>query len=236
MAMTLDDLVTQLKSAYGDRLAAVVLYGSAAAGEHTKRSDYNILLLLTEISTTNLAAASAVARAWNDAGNPPPMTMTVDEWRHSADVFPMEYSDIMERHKVLYGTAPFGEVPVNVADLRTQLEQQVMGKLLQLRQGRLLAGTDQKRQAELLSASLSTMMVLFRAVLRLHGERPGDDNTAIAQRVGALAGFHATPFVRTVRHVRGEEPLGGDTSATLAAYIDGMERLDKYLDTYTPPR
>ena len=236
MAMTLDDLVTQLRSAYGDRLAAVVLYGSAAAGEHTKRSDYNILLLLSEISTANLAAASAVARAWHDAGNPPPMTMTVDEWRHSADVFPMEYSDIMERHKVLFGAAPFDLVQVSMPDLRTQLEQQVMGKLLQLRQGRLLAGTDAKRQAELIAASLSTMMVLFRAVVRLHGERPADDNITLAERVAALAGFPATPFVRAVRHVRGEQPLGADTSVTLGAYIEGMQRLDAYLDTYVPPR
>src|SRR5258707_8543144 len=30
---------------------------------------------------------------------------TVDEWRHSADVFPMEYADILERHRVLHGAA-----------------------------------------------------------------------------------------------------------------------------------
>jgi len=232
--MTLDDLVTQLRAAYGTRLDSVVLFGSAAAGEHIpKRSDYNVLLLLKEIDASALASASAVARAWSDAGNPPPMTMTVDEWRGSADVFPMEYADILERHRVLYGTPPFDGITVSKDDLRLQLEHQAMGKLLQLRQGALVAGTDGKRQAELMAASLSTMMVLFRAVLRLAGEKPDLDNAALAQRVGTMAGFDAAPFVRAVQHVRGERKLdAGDAGAVLAGYIAGIERLQRYLDRY----
>ena len=234
--MTLDDLVTQLRAAYGADLSAVVLYGSAAAGEHIpKQSDYNVLLLLEKLDRRALAAASAVARAWNDAGNPPPMTMTVGEWRRSSDVFPMEYADILERHRVLYGAAPFDGITVSRENLRLQLEQQVMGKLLQLRQGALLAGTDGRRQVELISASLSTMMVLFRAVLRLHGERPEGDNAALAQRVASLAGFDATPFVRAVRHIRGESRMTGEEAGDLlAGYVGGIERLRSYLDGFAP--
>jgi len=232
--MTLDELVTQLRAAYGTRLNSVVLYGSAATGEHIpKRSDYNVLLLLNEIDANALASASAVARAWGDAGNPPPMTMTVDEWRASADVFPMEYADILERHKVLHGTPPFDGVTVSNDDLRLQLEQQVMGKLLQLRQGALLAGMDGKRQAELVAASLSTMMVLFRAVLRLNGERADTDNAVLVKRVATLVGFDAAPFVRAVQHVRGERKLEvNESGSILAGYIDGITRLQRYLDRY----
>jgi hypothetical protein len=232
--MTLDDLVTQLRAAYGSHLSSVVLYGSAAAGEHIpKQSDYNALVLLDRIDPATLAAASAVAQAWRDAGNPPPMTMTVGEWQRSSDVFPMEYADILDRHRVLYGTPPFEGISVSRENLRLQLEQQVLGKLLQLRQGALLAGTDGKRQLELITASLSTMMVLFRAVLRLHGEKPEGDNVALAQRVAALAEMDATPFVRAVRHVRGEVKLApNDAGPVLAGYLTGIERLNAYLDRY----
>jgi hypothetical protein len=234
--MTLDELVKQLRAAYGEHLVAVVLYGSAAAGEHiAKVSDYNVLLLLDAIDSSALAAASSVANAWRDAGNPPPMTMTVREWRDSADVFPMEYADILERHKALYGTVPLDGIIVSPDNLRLQLEQQVMGKLLQLRQGALLAGTDGKRQLDLIVASLSTMMVLFRAVLRLHGERPGADNVALAERVAALAGLDAAPFARAVRHLRGEQKISSsDAGPLLAGYLAGIERLRDYLDEFTP--
>jgi hypothetical protein len=234
-SMTLDDLVTQLRSAYGSRLSSVVLYGSAAGGDHIQnRSDYNVLVLVDSVAASDLAAASAVARAWNDAGNPPPMTMTVEEWKRSSDIFPMEYADILERHRVLYGTPPFEGINVSRDDLRLQLENQVMGKLLQLRQGALLAGTDRKRQTELITASLSTMMVLFRAVLRLCGERPDADNIVVAERVGTLAGMDPTPFVAAARHKRGENKMEGDTaSEVLPRYIAGIERLQRYLDGYT---
>src|SRR3954454_18071482 len=207
--MTLDELVTQLRAAYGARLSSVVLYGSAAGGEHIpKRSDYNVLVLLESLDNSqSFVAASAVARAWRESGNPPPMTMTLEEWRRSADIFPMEYADILERNRVLHGAPPFEGISVDRSDLRLQLEQQVMGKLLQLRQGALLAGNDGKRQTELVAASLSTMMVLFRAVLRLHGKQPPRENTDTATQVGAIAGFDAAPFISVVRHVRGAEKL-----------------------------
>jgi hypothetical protein len=233
--MTLDELVTQLRTAYGERLASVVLYGSAAGGDHIpNRSDYNVLVLLDTIDAARMSAASAVARAWREAGNPPPMTMTVEEWRRSSDIFPMEYADILERNRVLHGSAPFDGITVAPADLRLQLENQVMGKLLHLRQGALLAGTDGKRQTELVAASLSTMMVLFRAVLRLHGERPPTDNAATATRVGELAGFDPAPFVRAVRHVRGEAKLSPtESSQVLGGYLAAIERLSRHLDRFT---
>ena len=233
--MTLDELVTQLRAAYGARLASVVLYGSAAGGDHIpQRSDYNVLVLLESLDNAqSFVAASAVARAWRESGNPPPMTMTLEEWRRSADIFPMEYADILERNRVLHGEPPFAGISVAPADLRLQLEQQVMGKLLQLRQGALLAGTDGKRQAELVAASLSTMMVLFRAVLRLHGEPPTGDSTTTATRVGALAGFDPAPFIRAVRHVHGAEKLSStEAGQVLSGYLAAIERLNRYLDQF----
>ena len=65
MAMTLDELVTQLTDAYGETLRSVVLYGSAVAGEHiAKKSDYNVLVILERVPLDRLAAVGAVLRAW----------------------------------------------------------------------------------------------------------------------------------------------------------------------------
>ena len=234
--MTLDELVSQLRAAYGDALRSIVLYGSAAAGEHiAKRSDYNVLVIVDSLGAAELKAASAASRAWVDAGNHAPLTLTSDEWRGSADVFPMEYADILDRHKVLYGSAPFDGISVDLRDLRLQLEQEAMGKLLKLRQGVLASGNDGGRQIELLGASASTILVIFRAVLRLHGERPATDNVAVVKAVAARAGFDAEPFERVVRHVRGERALKAeDAAAVLPAYLRGMEQLVSHLDHYQP--
>ena len=233
--MTLDDLVTQLRAAYGADLRAVVLYGSAAAGEHiARRSDYNVLVIVQALPLEKLRAASAVTQAWIGAGNPPPMTMTVAEWRSSSDIFPMEYGDILERHRLLHGAAPFDGVTVSRDNLRLQLESQAMGKLLQLRQGVLLAGPDNKRQLELLDASFSTIMVLFRAAVRLAGGVPPADTVKLVEQVAGQAGIDGTPFVRIAAHRRGAAPLRPeDAGSLMTQYLSGVERLNAYLDTFT---
>jgi len=232
--MTLEELVDQLKQVYGAKLHAVVLYGSAAAGEHIpKRSDYNVLVVVDELTMQHMRAGAAVARAWGEDGNPPPLTLTQSEWRGSADIFPMEYADILERHRVLYGQPPFDGITVDRAHLRLQVEHEAMGKLLKLRQGVLAAGGDEKAQIELLAASLSTIMVIFRAVERLHGAVPPTDYDRLSQDVAMRVGLDAGPFGRVVRHVRGGDKIGPSEATTvLAGYLDGVQRLVAYLDRY----
>ncbi|MBC7790949.1 MAG: nucleotidyltransferase domain-containing protein [Anaerolineae bacterium] len=230
--MTLDQLVEQLAKAYGADLRTVVLYGSAAAGQHVaKRSDYNVLVIVDSLDLSSLSRGAAVAGAWSESGNPPPLTLTTSEWRSSADIFPMEYADILGRHKVLHGNPPFDGISVDKEHLRLELEQQAMGKLLQFRQGILAARGEWKRQAELLSASLTTFMVIFRALVRLHGEEPPTEYGALIDRVAALSGLESAPFVRVVRHVRGEERLAEkEVAAVLAGYLAGAQRLKSHID------
>jgi hypothetical protein len=233
--MTLDELVAQLRAAYGDTLRSVVLYGSAAGGEHIpKRSDYNVLVIADALPAERLRAAAAIGAAWTEGGSPPPMTLTLDEWRASSDIFAMEYADILERHKVLHGAPPFEGISVARRDLRLQVEREAMGKLLQFRQGVLAAGNDGKRQLALLEASLSTLMTIFRAVARLGGDTPPADNEALATSVATRAGFDAAPFTRVVRHVRGSEKLTSrETEPLIAGYLSGLERLVAYVDRLT---
>jgi predicted nucleotidyltransferase len=232
--MKLDELVRQLQLAYADALKSVVLFGSSVAGEHrAKTSDYNVLVIVDSLPLERLRAVAAVSKAWAEDGNPPPMTFTMREWRSSADIFPMEYSDILERHRVLYGAPPFEGITVKPADLRLQVEHQTMGKLLQLRQAIMGAGGDSGVQLEVLEKSLSTLMVVFRGVVRLHALVPSQDYEALSRTVAEKAGFSADAFVRVIRHVRGTEKLSRDAaSRTLEEYLSAMESLVTYLDRF----
>ena len=234
--MTLDELVAQLQKVYGAHLRAVVLYGSAAAGEHiAKRSDYNVLVVVDELTMQHMRTEAAVARAWGEKGNPPPLTLTLAEWRGSADIFPMEYADILERHRVLDGTLPLEGIHIDAAHLRLQTEQEAMGKLLRLRRGVMMAGTDTKRQAELLDASFSALLVIFRAVLRLHGVRPPRDALAVIRELSSRAGIDGAAFERVAEMVRGATIAEPDTESVLSEYVRGMDALVLYLDRYAPP-
>ncbi len=229
--MKLEELVRQLQLAYGDGLRSVVLFGSAAGGEHNKKSDYNVLVVVHSLPLEKLRAVAAVSKAWAEDGNPPPMTFTTREWKSSADIFPMEYADMLERHRVLFGEDPLEGIKVNPADLRLEVEQQAMGKLLHLRQAAMGAGGDHRSQLELLEKSLSTLMVIFRGVARLHGEVPSSDNGELTRSLAGRAGFSADPFLRVIHHVRGTAKIPRDSAESiLEEYLGAMEKLVAYLN------
>ena len=232
--MTLDELVSQLRAAFDSSLRAVVLYGSAASGEHIpKKSDYNVLVLVDSLDAGRLLAASAAVKAWVDAGNAAPLTLTSSEWHRSADVFSMEYADILDRHKVLHGQLDT-DVPVDREHLRLQLEHEAMGTLLQLRRGALASGSDGKAQLALLEQSASTVLVIFRALLRLQGTTPPTDNIDLTNQVAAATGMDGTAFARVIRHKRGESPIGSSEAGTvLAGYLAGMQQLVRFLDQFS---
>jgi hypothetical protein len=107
----------------------------------------------------------------------------------------------------------------------------VLGKLLQLRSGVLAAGNDARRQLALVEASRGTMFVLFRALARLHGQRPAADPIALARWAGGTANFDAAPFVRVAEHAAGTARLApADAAAVLAGELGALERLVAHVD------
>lgn len=236
MTDKIDELVTGLREVFGDRLRAVVLYGSAAAGEHIAgRSDFNVLVVVDELPVEKLRAAGAVTRSWTASGNPPPLVFTAEEWRTSADVFPMEYADILDRNRVLYGDPELERVHYSREHLRLQVEQEARGKLLHLRQAVIAAADDTKAQLAIFERTLSKTMVLFRGAARLHGDTPPQDYEALSRNIAARAGFNSESLVRVVRHVRGTDLIRkeGATEA-LGNYLKAIERLVRHLDQIAP--
>jgi hypothetical protein len=234
MKMSINDLIAQLRSIYETELVAVALYGSAARGEHLARfSDLNVLVVVERITMEHLRKEGPVARSWREAGNPPPLTLTRGEWMGSVDIFPIEYSDILEHHTVLAGALPLEGLAVDRADLRLQLEHEAMSKLLRLRHAVLVAGKDANALKTLLEGSVSTMLVLMRALLRLRGETPSADSEVVIARVQERCGIDTTPVGRIVKHTRDRQPLTRDEIEPLTEkYLALAQALVAHLDRH----
>lgn len=234
--MTLEELVRQLGLVYGEGLRCVALYGSAARGEQVaKRSDLNVLVLVDEVGMSHLRREASVARAWTDAGNPPPLTLTVEEWHGAADIYPMEYADILAHHKVMHGRLPLDGMRVEPHHLRLQLEHEARSKLLRLRHAVLSSGAEPRALSRLLEDSSSTMLVLLRSALRLAGEEPPADSLAMLDRVQARMGLDVDVFRRVVRHARGEARVEGEAAVNVTdAYLGGVAALARWVDAHTP--
>lgn len=226
------ELVGAVQSLYGEALRAVVRFGSAVAGEVLPgQSDTNLLIIVDAVSLASLLTKAEPVQKWVAAGNPAPLLLTLAEWRSSADIFAMEYADILHRHQVLLGTLPIDGIAVQAGDLRLHVEREAMGKLLQLRRAIMAVGGDRQKQLQLLVNGLSTLMVIFRGVARVAGARPPQDYIALSGQVALLAGFDAAPFERLVQHARRAVQIpASDVTSVLTGVLHAMERLVAFLD------
>ena len=231
-AMTLEALTERLQRDLGETLVAAVLYGSAARNERSdQRANYNVLVIVRALTPAALRTLASTAEAWGEAGNPPPLILTEAEWGASGDIFAMEVADILERHRVLAGAMPSSPSRVTTEHLRHQLEFEAMGKLLALRQGILASGAKPERELELLAASKSAILVLFRTLLRIHGESGTDGPEDVVRRTAARAGFDPSPFLQVVGHVAGTAKIPADRAdAILTAYHAGLEAFVAHVD------
>lgn len=230
--MTLEELTRQLSLVYGEGLRCVAVYGSAARGEQiAKRSDLNVLVLVDDVDMRHLRQEAAVSRSWQEGGNPPPLTLTLAEWRGSADIFPIEFADILAYHKVVHGSLPVEGIRVHREHLRLQLEHEARSKVLRLRHSVLASGADARALADVLANSSSAMMVLLRAALRLAGDTPPADSLAMLDRVNTKLVIDAAIFRRVLLHARGEEKIRGDAAVqAMDEYLDAASALAKWVD------
>lgn len=166
----ISNLADRLKSALGPRLVSIILYGSAAMDDwHERRSDINILCVLDQLSARELDAAEPVFRWWRQQGNPPPLLLSREEIRASTEFFPIEFHDMQEHRRVLYGTDVIRELQINHSFYRAQVEHELRAKRIRLRQKAAELLSRPQQLMNLLIDSISTFCVLGRHALILSG-------------------------------------------------------------------
>jgi predicted nucleotidyltransferase len=227
----------RLREVYGEDLVSVGLYGSAARGDFRPgSSDLNLLVILRQVDAQRLRSGGELARKWVEAGNPPPLLFSESEWEGSADVFPIEYSDIADAHLVLHGSDPFADVEVRWEHLRQMCEHQLKVGKISLRERYMLASGAPEEIGALLTGSISSFVALFRAMLRLAGIRPSGNPGEVVTATAELAGFGAAPFHRALE-ARGEGATFAPSAAdpVVEGYLAGVARCSEWLDTLPRP-
>lgn len=232
-AENLERLIDDLRAAHGENLASVVLYGSAAAGDHHElRSDHNLLIALKRISTDDLQAAEGAMREWQKLGQHIPVYLTVEELQDAADVFPIEFLQMEKARKVLFGRDPFELVQISRANLRHQTEYELRTKLIRLRRLYIPASVSSEKLAALLSDSLASFAALFRAVLILLGQEPPvTKEDSVRATVGELS-LDGAAFERIFELRTGREAALTQAEANnlFSSYMEQIERVIEVVD------
>ena len=192
-----------LKDILAEDLHALVLFGSAAGKAYNESfSDINVLIILEKSNAAKIFRLGHSAKSFMRSNRITPIIMTREEFTAAVDVFPLEYSDILETHSVVYGNKDILDITVNRKNLRLQLEEKLRGSVADLRSILIAAGGNEKVLEKLLLQWSSLGIAFFRGLLRLKEKNAaGLDTGAILAMVEkeyevSLEGFSALSSLR----------------------------------------
>ena len=183
----INDFVERMRAAAGTNLLAVVLYGSAAAGDYVAdHSDVNLLCVLGETSFAAIATLAPAIAWWEKQKHRVPLLMSAEEMRRSADLFSIEFLDMRRHYRVLWGEDVLKTLEIPMRLHRAQVEYELREKTILLRQRLLVSGNDDAKW-ELLLRSLPAFGTLFRHTLIALGDAGvGSKREAAAALAGKL--------------------------------------------------
>jgi hypothetical protein len=233
----INEFVKRAREASGPNLEAIILFGSAVAGDfHPGLSDLNLFCVLRESSFAALQALAPAVKWWTGQKQPPPLCMTRHELSRSTDVFTIELLDMVQHHRVLFGEDVLQGLHIPTHLHRVQVEYELREKLVLLRQHMLAAADSNSRLWDVLLHSVPSFATLFRhALIALGSESPAGRRDAI-QALSKQANFDPSAMqqVLDVRE-RKTDAKKLDVKDLCGRYLSAIEKVtaavDKALDT-----
>lgn len=234
MSDEIQELVTKLERAFNDRLVSVILYGSTSvAGQQDPYSHVDILCVLKQVTPRELGDGEPIVKWWRERGHTSPLMMSEEEAHNSADCFPVEFSDMKERRKVLYGIDVIADLQVDPKHYRVHLEHELRSKLFRLRQQAAGVLSNHAALLKLCMDSVTTFCLLGRHALAVAHQDAGHERRAVIAALGKVLACDMAPFT-TLLDLR--ESKGAAQTAPLeptvlfADYLECVRKLVEFVD------
>lgn len=226
----LEELIERFKELYGEGLVSVILYGSAARGEFKdKHSNINLAIILTDASLRNLSKAKKMLSGRSLAAFDV-IFFTEDYIRRTQDVFPIEFIDMRENNRVIYGKDVLGSLEIDDKNLRFQCEQELKEKLINLKR-RYLATTDKAALTALLFKSVNSTLHVARNILRLKGAAAPSRKEDIINALSSALAVSLDNASRIVSAGRAGARLSSkELDDLFVGFSDELERITETVD------
>ncbi len=165
-----EEFTDDFKSVFGSDLISIILYGSGASGHYVPgKSDLNFLIVLSDEGVDNLDRAFKVVARWRKRKVATPLFMTKAEILSSRDTYPREFLSMKIHYVTVSGEDVLGGLSFEPSHLRLQAEREFKGKLVHLRRAYLEAEGQARQMREIIRASFTAFVSIFRALLYCRG-------------------------------------------------------------------
>ncbi|MCM8770044.1 MAG: hypothetical protein NC911_10350, partial [Candidatus Omnitrophica bacterium] len=122
----LGTLVDCLKESLGGKLVSVIVYGSFLTENYQPGiSDINLIVVVSQVTAGELFSLRKKIKRliWKHGFKP--FFFTPEFVKSSLDTFPLEWVEIKNCHRVIYGENLVEKLLIDREDLRRQLERQI---------------------------------------------------------------------------------------------------------------
>ncbi len=227
-----EDLTNDYKNIFGEDLLSIVLYGSAARGEYVKKkSDINLMIVLTENGLNLLVNALPAVKKWRKAAVAVPLFLTFEYIKSSLDSFPVEFFNIKQSYKVIFGKDFLDEISINKKELRLQLEKEIKGKLIHLREA-FFETVDDKRKLEILfSVSLGAFLSMFPTIMYIMNVEIPEKRSELISKSVEILGIDKELFIKLVDIKMGKYKLSKNEGIDIwKKYVEQVRKIAFEID------
>lgn len=227
------EFANKLSKYLDDSVHSIVVYGSAAGVNYNHGvSNINIAVIVKNLDFSVLNQSLGLVQWGHKHKIATPLFLTKEYILNSLDVFPVEFTEIKEQHKVIFGEDIFKDLDVPLKDVRLLCEQQVKGKLLHLRQAYLDIGPKPSVLKNLLLSALSDLIPIFRQLIILKGQKPAEQKEEMLEQLAKIFSLDPGPFL-AVTHDKNRKILisSNQVEAHLQNFLSQLENLSRHLDS-----
>jgi hypothetical protein len=234
---SIQDVITEFSNKLlkdlGDNTCAILVYGSAAGVNYIPGvSNINIAVIVKVLDFTVLNQSLSLVKWGRKHKIATPLFFTKEYILGALDVFPIEFSEIKQQHRVVFGEDIFKDLDIPVKDIRLLCEQQVKGKLLRLRQAYLDMGENSNHLKGFVLGTLNDLMPVFRQLIVLKGQKPDEKKEEMLKILAKTFSLDAGPFL-AVLHDKNNEFLisSHQVEVHLQDFLSQLEKLSRHMDS-----
>ncbi len=217
----LSDLVEAARTALGDQLEAIVLYGSAAEGRLRPTSDVNTIFVLKTFDRTRLDGLRDALRLAHAAIRLTPMLIVREEIPLAAEAFAVKFADIARRRRVLFGNDPFATLSIPRDQILVRLSQVLLNLQLRLRSSYMTHSMFEEQLVPVVADTAGPLRSAAATLLELERRPAANPKAALLGVVESLNDPRLRDAVRRISEAREQRLLpGGAAPDIVLALID----------------
>ena len=176
------EYIDELEDIMPQRVRAVYIYGSGARNLNKENlTNLDLVVVVDDLNGEDIFLCSKASNKWaRKKKNKTPIFLDYEEWMSTADIYPLEYSEMKDCSFKVRGENILSELKINKFDLKTQCKQEARKFLMRCRNLYIQTAHLNYDLSNSLCDLVSLFMVIFRTVLRLSRiEVPKDDREII---------------------------------------------------------